>query len=72
MAKTKLTLNIDDGLIEPMKLQAVRDKRSLSDITEELYQDFLTGRKATKQSDAVQASRPRRKQRAKGDTTHGS
>jgi hypothetical protein len=41
MAKTKLTLNVDDALIEKMKLQAVRDKRSLSDITEELYEEYL-------------------------------
>ncbi len=41
MAKTKLTLNVEEDLIEKMKLQAVRDKRSLSDITEELYRDYL-------------------------------
>jgi uncharacterized protein DUF6364 len=43
--KQQLTLTIQDNLIEKMKLQAVRDKRSLSDITEELYQEFLDRRK---------------------------
>jgi len=48
MAKTKLTLNVDDDLIQQMKLQAVRDKRSLSDITEELYREFLKRAKVKK------------------------
>ncbi len=41
MAKTKLTLNVDDALIERIKIQAVKDRRSLSDITEELYREYL-------------------------------
>jgi len=41
MAKQKLTLNVEDSLTEEMKILAVRLKRSLSDITEELYQEFL-------------------------------
>jgi len=48
MAKTKLTLNVDDELILRMKLQAVRDKRSLSDITEQLYEEYLKRSKAKK------------------------
>jgi len=48
MAKTKLTLNVDDDLIQQMKIQAVRDKRSLSDITEELYREFLKRTKVKK------------------------
>lgn len=44
--KTKLTLNVDDELIELMKIRAVQDKRSLSDITEELYQEYLKRPKA--------------------------
>jgi hypothetical protein len=48
MAKTKLTLNVEDELIQQMKLQAVRDKRSLSDITEELYREFLKRAKVKK------------------------
>jgi hypothetical protein len=39
--KQQLTLTIQDDLIEKMKIQAVLAKRSLSDITEELYQKWL-------------------------------
>jgi predicted CopG family antitoxin len=39
--KQQLTLTIQDDLIEKMKLQAVLEKRSVSDITEELYQKWL-------------------------------
>ena len=46
MAKTKLTLNVDDELIQKMKHQAVNEKRSLSDITEELYEEYLKRSKA--------------------------
>ena len=49
MAKTKLTLNIDDDLIEKMKIQAVMDKRSLSDLTEQLYRGHLKRSKAKSQ-----------------------
>ena len=45
MPKTKLTLHIDDAVIEQLKIQAVRDKRTLSDITEELYREYLKRRK---------------------------
>jgi predicted transcriptional regulator len=44
MAKKKLTLNVDDALTEEMKILAVRLKRSVSDITEELYREFLKRR----------------------------
>ena len=47
MAKTKLTLNIEEALIEEMKIEAIRQKRSVSNITEELYREFLQ-RKAKK------------------------
>jgi hypothetical protein len=40
--KQKITLTIQDGLIEKMKLRAVLEKRSVSDITEELYQKWLS------------------------------
>jgi hypothetical protein len=43
--KQQLTLTIQDNLVEKMKLQAVLDKRSVSDITEELYREFLGRRK---------------------------
>jgi plasmid stability protein len=41
MAKTKLTLNVDDDLIQRMKFQALREKRSVSQITEQLYTQYL-------------------------------
>ena len=41
MAKTKLTLNVDDDLIEKIKIQAVKEHRSLSDLTEEFYREHL-------------------------------
>jgi hypothetical protein len=44
--KQKITLTIDDTLIENIKIQAVRDKRSVSDITEELYREYLKRSKA--------------------------
>jgi Family of unknown function (DUF6364) len=40
--KQKLTLNIDDQLIEEIKILAVREKRSLSDLTEDLYRVRLS------------------------------
>jgi hypothetical protein len=39
--KQQLTLTIQDDLIQKMKLKAVLARRSLSDITEELYQKWL-------------------------------
>ncbi len=47
MAKRKLTLNIEEALIEEIKIGAIRQKRSVSNITEELYREFLQ-RKAKK------------------------
>ncbi len=47
MARTKLTLNIEEALIEEIKIGAIRQKKSVSRITEELYREFLQ-RKATK------------------------
>jgi predicted transcriptional regulator len=41
VSKQKLTLTIEDSLTEEMKILAVRLKRSVSDITEELYREFL-------------------------------
>ena len=39
--KQKLTLNIDHKLIEEITVLAVREKRSLSDLTEDLYRERL-------------------------------
>lgn len=47
MAKAKLTLSIDEKLIEEIKIQAIREKTSVSQITEKLYRDCL-GRKRKK------------------------
>src|SRR5205814_8564240 len=41
MTKQKLTLTIDDALIEKMKSQATKEKRSLSMMTEGLYREYL-------------------------------
>jgi hypothetical protein len=39
--RQKLTLWVDGDLIEPMKMLAVVEKRSLSDITNSLYREYL-------------------------------
>jgi hypothetical protein len=41
MAKSKLTLLIEDRLIEEMKIQAVREKRPVGEITEQLWRGYL-------------------------------
>jgi hypothetical protein len=41
MRKHHFTLSIPETLIEEMKVQAVREKRSVSEITEELYTQYL-------------------------------
>lgn len=41
MPKYKLTLTVNPDLLEKIKIQAVRDKRSVSDITEELWREYL-------------------------------
>jgi len=48
MSKYKLTLTVDPTLLEKMKIQAVRDKRSVSDITEELWREYLKRSKSQK------------------------
>jgi hypothetical protein len=49
MAKQKLTLTVDPALLEKIKLQAVRDKRSVTNITEELWREYLKRAKSQKQ-----------------------
>ena len=46
--KQKLTLTIEDALTEKMKIRAVLVKRSVSDITEELYKEYLDRQKKVK------------------------
>ncbi len=41
MPKDKLTLTVDPALLEKIKIQAVRDKRSVSNITEEMWRLYL-------------------------------
>jgi hypothetical protein len=43
MPRQKLTLSVDSDLIERIKIQAVREKRDVSDITEDLYRKYLEG-----------------------------
>jgi hypothetical protein len=39
--RQKVTLSIDEDLYREMKIQAVREDRDVSTITEELYRDYL-------------------------------
>ena len=39
--KYKLTLTIDEDLVEEIKIQAVREKRTVGEITEQLYREYL-------------------------------
>jgi hypothetical protein len=41
-----ITLSIDEGLYREMKIQAVREDRDVSTITEELYAEYLRRAKA--------------------------
>ncbi len=44
-----LTLNIEEALIEEIKIGAIRQKSSVSKITEELYREFLQRKTKKKQ-----------------------
>jgi hypothetical protein len=44
--RTKATLSIDEDLYREMKIQAVRENRDVSTITEELYREYLKRIKA--------------------------
>lgn len=41
MAKQKFTTTIDSELLEQIKIQAIREKRSVSDLLEELITKYL-------------------------------
>jgi hypothetical protein len=45
--RIKFTLSIQEELREKMKIQAVRERRDVSDITEELYRDYLERQRQT-------------------------
>ena len=40
--RQKLTLAIDQKLVQKIKVQAVLENRDVSDITEELFEEYLT------------------------------
>ncbi len=44
--RKSVTLSIDEDLYREMKLQAVREDRDVSTITEELYREYLRRAKA--------------------------
>jgi hypothetical protein len=46
MHRQPVTLSIDSELYKEMKLQAVREDRDVSTITEELYREYLKRSKA--------------------------
>lgn len=41
MAKKKFTTTVDEELLEQIKIQSIKEKRSVSDLLEELIQDYL-------------------------------
>ena len=41
MAKQKFTTTIDSELLEEIKIQAIREKRSVSDMLEEMIRKYL-------------------------------
>ena len=48
MPKSKLTILVEDALIQEMKIQAVREKRPVGEITEQLWREYLKRGKAKK------------------------
>jgi hypothetical protein len=44
--RQKVTLSLDDGLYREIRLQAVREDRDVSTITEDLYREYLKRLKA--------------------------
>lgn len=39
--KYQLTITVDEAVIQEIKIRAVREKRSVGEITEELYREYL-------------------------------
>lgn len=48
MAKHKFTTTIDSEVLEEIKIQAIREKRSVSDILEEVIKKYLDDIKSIK------------------------
>jgi hypothetical protein len=46
--RRKLTLSVDEKLTEQMKIEAVKEKRDLSDIVEDLFREYLKRPKVRK------------------------
>jgi Family of unknown function (DUF6364) len=46
--RRKLTLSVDEQLTEAMKIQAVKERRDLSDIVEQLFREYLKRLKGQK------------------------
>ena len=44
--RQKVTLSIDEDLYREIRIQAVRENRDVSTITEELYEEYLKRTKA--------------------------
>jgi hypothetical protein len=44
--RTKVTLSIDEDLYREIKIQAIREDRDVSTITEEVYREYLKRSKA--------------------------
>lgn len=42
--KKGFTLRLDEELIERIKIQAIKEKRNVNDIVEELLEDYLKAR----------------------------
>jgi hypothetical protein len=59
MPRKKFTLSIDEELTEAMKIQAVRERRDVSTITEGLYHGYLDG--IRKRLEAMEARKKKRK-----------
>lgn len=41
VSKKKFTTTVDEELLEQVKIQAIKEKRSVSDLLEELIKDYL-------------------------------
>ena len=41
MGKKKFTTTVDESLLEQIKIQAIREKRSVADLLEELIKKYL-------------------------------
>jgi hypothetical protein len=41
MPKEKVTMSVDDAVLELIRIRAVKEKRSLSSIAEELFCEYL-------------------------------